>query len=127
MAILIHNVLILIVFDLFGVAALITALVSNITPIPMICGYAITTLGGILYLSVVLSWELCKSSKEEKMRRFLNGTLNQTFLDLSGCEIGGEIFDIMKALETDNCLTVDLSDTIDVEGASVIAVALGVK
>ena len=45
--------------------------------------------------------ELCKSSKEEKMRRFLNGTLNQTSLDLSSCEIGGEVFDIMKALETD--------------------------
>ena len=120
--------LILIVFDLFGVAALITALVTNITPIPMICGYAITTLGGILYLSVVLSWELCKSSKEEKMR-FLNGTLNQTSLDLSSCEIGGEVFDIMKALETDTCLTeLDLSDNvIDVEGASVIASCIGVK
>ena len=121
--------LILIVFDLFGVAALITALVTNITPIPMICGYAITTLGGILYLSVVLSWELCKSSKEEKMRRFLNGTLNQTSLDLSSCEIGGEVFDIMKALETDTCLTeLDLSDNvIDVEGASVIASCIGGK
>eukprot|EP00943_MAST-04B_sp_MAST-4B-sp1_P005657 g5657.t1 len=119
--------LILILFDLFGVAALLTAIISNITPIPMICGYAITTIGGILYLSVVLSWEICKTSKEEKQRRFLNGTLNQQTLDLSSCKIDHGIYDIVKALETDESLTeLDLSNNlIDAEGANSIAEIIG--
>ena len=121
--------IVLIIFDLFGVAALLTAIISNITPIPMICGYGITTLGGILYLSVVLSWELCKTSKEEKKRRFLNGTLNEYTLDLSSCDIGSGIFDIVKALETDESLTeLDLSDnSLDVASASAIAKLIGKK
>ena len=46
--------LLLITFDLFGIAALVVAIDNRVTPPLLIVGYMVTTIGGILYGTLLL-------------------------------------------------------------------------
>ena len=46
--------MVLIVFDLFGIAALVAAIDNRVTPPLLIVGYMVTTIGGILYGTLLL-------------------------------------------------------------------------
>ena len=58
---------ILIVFDWFGICALVAAIENGITPPLLMIGYTVTTIGGILYGSLILFEKLSKLCRQKTM------------------------------------------------------------
>merc|ERR1711998_399997 len=56
---------VLIVFDWFGICALVAAIENGITPPLLMIGYTVTTIGGILYGSLILFVKLSKLCRQK--------------------------------------------------------------
>ena len=92
--------LILVLCDLSGIAALVAAIVSGITPVPLMIGYSITTLGGLAAMFIILLLPVVKGCGFEPstkliMMSIVNGTSQHKRLDLSAAP---DIMDVMGVL-----------------------------
>ena len=103
--------LILILCDLSGIAALVAAIQSGVTPVPLMIGYGITTLGGLAALMVVLIlplWSVGCGCGDPNiklvMMSIINGTGSYERLDLSASPDIVDVTGILGALKRNTTL-----------------------
>ena len=100
---------ILVLCDLSGIAALITAINSGVTPVPLMIGYGITTLGGIAAVIIIVMLPMVKACGYEPstkliMMSIVNGTSKHKRLDLSASPSIIDVTGVLGALKRNTYL-----------------------